>query len=177
MTEQKSKTKNKSPLQNLLAQSDDQFFKICNSVLKLEVSKGHLKWTLSDISREAQVTRSLIYYYLGKDKYSILEQARKYMIDIFFSAGSEVGGDFAQRMKPILSRLNEMPYLFILFYLERGTSSDTDKMIIAAEEKLLDDLAKYYPMASRAELFKSYLLELGAIAYKLPPSRTEEIFK
>lgn len=47
---------------------EEVYFKICNAVLKLEVVKGNLAQKISDISKESGVTRSLIYYYFGKEK-------------------------------------------------------------------------------------------------------------
>ncbi|TNF29269.1 MAG: TetR family transcriptional regulator, partial [Deltaproteobacteria bacterium] len=46
------------------------------------MAKGHLEWRLSDIAKDADVTRSLIYYYFGKEKDLILEEAFRYMIDL-----------------------------------------------------------------------------------------------
>jgi AcrR family transcriptional regulator len=54
---------------------DETYWKILNCALDLEVKKGHLKWTLSELSRHSGVTRSLIYYYFGRSHQRILEDA------------------------------------------------------------------------------------------------------
>ena len=40
------------------------YFAVCSAILKLEIEKGHLKWSITDISKVSEITRSLIYYYL-----------------------------------------------------------------------------------------------------------------
>lgn len=54
---------------------DEIYWKTLNCALDLEVKKGHLKWTLSELSRQSGVTRSLIYYYFGRSRMEILEHA------------------------------------------------------------------------------------------------------
>jgi AcrR family transcriptional regulator len=54
---------------------DEMYWKILNCALDLELKKGHLKWTLSELSRHSGITRSLIYYYFGRSHVRILEDA------------------------------------------------------------------------------------------------------
>lgn len=155
---------------------DDVYFKICNAVLKLEVSKGHLKWTVSDVARESDITRSLIYYYFGKEKISILEEAYRFMTDTIFNlSGSESVG-IKKRMQITLKKMAQMPYLFVLFYLEKGKDTEMGSIIKKAEEKLLLSFKQDYSELSDNEVLKIYLLELGSIAFKLSPEKAEEIF-
>lgn len=52
--------------------SDKTRFNIICTVFDLEVSKGHLKWSVSQISRSCKVSRTLVYYHFGKTKKEIL---------------------------------------------------------------------------------------------------------
>lgn len=61
--------KEKSRLEN------DKFFKILVGILKLEMKCGHLKWKISDLSRITRTARPLIYYYFGKSKEKMVDQA------------------------------------------------------------------------------------------------------
>lgn len=54
---------------------DEVFWKVLNAALELDIKKGHLKWTFSDLSRRSGITRSLIYYYFGPSKVAILDAA------------------------------------------------------------------------------------------------------
>jgi len=56
---------------------NDIFWKILNTAIELDFKKGHMRWSMSELSRESAITRSLIYYYFGKDKLQILLEAVK----------------------------------------------------------------------------------------------------
>ncbi len=56
---------------------NDIFWKILNTAIELDFKKGHLRWNMSELSRSSGITRSLIYYYFGKDKHQILLEAVK----------------------------------------------------------------------------------------------------
>jgi AcrR family transcriptional regulator len=56
---------------------NDIFWKILNTAIELDFRKGHLRWSMSELARSSGITRSLIYYYFGKDKHQILLEAVK----------------------------------------------------------------------------------------------------
>ena len=56
---------------------DETFWKVLNAAIELDYKKGHGKWTISDLARKSEITRSLIYYYFGKEKENIIEEAVK----------------------------------------------------------------------------------------------------
>lgn len=160
-----------------LKEKEEVHFKICNSVLKLEVNKGHLKWTISEISKDSGVTRSLIYYYFGKEKKTLLEEAYRYMIQIFFNIHDDRPLGLSVRMHTVLSNIRDMPYAFVLFFLERKKDTEIGGLMRKAEERLLARLKVEFPDFSEAEILRVYLLELGSIAYGLEPEKISDIFK
>jgi AcrR family transcriptional regulator len=146
---------------------DEVYFKICNAVLKLEVNKGHLKWTLSDVSKESEVTRSLIYYYFGKEKKVILEEAYRYMLEVLYNNRPESEHlGIKERMRLVLRALKEMPYCFVLFFLEKDRDTSIGEIIRKHEKLLFQRLKQDFPQMSDREILGIYLMELGAIAYK-----------
>lgn len=158
-------------------EKEEVHFKICNSVLKLEVNKGHLKWTISEISKDSGVTRSLIYYYFGKEKQTLLEEAYRYMVQIFFSTDDDRALGLPIRMGRVLEKIKDMPYAFVLFYLERKEDTEIGQLIQRAEDRLIGRLKKEFPDMGDDELLRIYILELGSIAYGLEPERIGDIFK
>ena len=56
---------------------DENYWKILNAAIELDYKKGHEKWTITELSRKSKVTRSLIYYYFGRSKGSIIAAAVK----------------------------------------------------------------------------------------------------
>ena len=87
---------------------EEIYFMVLNAILKMEIAKGHLKWTLSDISRESKVTRSLIYYYFGKEKKAVLATAYQYLVERFYSLDKPNPLPLRQRLSNILKDLKEM---------------------------------------------------------------------
>lgn len=145
---------------------DEVFYRICNAVLKLEVEKGNLNWRLSDVSREADVTRSLIYYYFGKEKEIILEEAYKFMLDVIFDVDDKNSGlPFNERTNIAIKTVMEMPYVFVLFFLEKNRDTKISRMIKDTEEKHLRRLSKEFKDASPEAIKRMYLVQLGAVVY------------
>lgn len=154
------------------------FFAVCSAILKLEVEKGHLAWTLSDISRVSNITRSLIYYYFGKEKETILHEAYRFIIDTFFDLSPEKSKatSVPERMKDVLEKVQLMPYLFVLYYLEKGRDTEIGQMLRHAEAETIKNLRAGYPHLTELECLDLYMRELGAIALHLAPDKAEEVF-
>lgn len=155
---------------------EEVYHKICHAVLHLEVSKGNLKWSLSDISREADVTRSLIYYYFGKEKKTILEEAFRYVAEVMFNTDQSEKLGIVNRMKFVLERVRRMPFIFVLFFLRKRDGSELSQIIQKAEENLLEILKRDFPELDEKEVKKMYLLELGAIATNMSDEEAESVF-
>jgi len=159
-----------------LSGKEEVYYKICNSVLKLEVAKGHLKWTVSDVARDSEITRSLVYYYFGKEKISILEEATRFTLELIFNTEGKNKMGVKERIKATLKKINTMPYLFVFYFISKAENGKIAKLIREAESKLLNNLANDYPNYSKDEVLKIYLLELGSISYQLNHEKSDDIF-
>jgi AcrR family transcriptional regulator len=151
------------------------FFKICDSVLYHEVTKGHLKWSLSDVSKEADVTRSLIYYYLGKEKDVILHEAILFMLDLFFNTSGENKLGVRERMKSVLTQMREMPHLYMYYISERTKDTKYGNMIRETEKNLLVYLQKELNL-KEIDVMRLLMLNLGAVSFQLDPEMVDEIY-
>jgi len=140
-------------------------FKILNAVTKLEISKGHLKWKISDVAKEADVTRSLVYYYLGKDKEVILKEAVKFMLQSVFNLFEDEPVRVNYRLKIALNQIKQMPYLLVLFVLNRRADNEIGEIIRAGENQLFTLLKKIYPQMSDQQILQLYVMELGAACH------------
>ncbi len=161
----------------LMDDKDRVYFSVCSAILKMEVEKGHLKWGLTDISRESKITRSLIYYYFGKEKELILKEAYRFILEIFFTPALKYRTrSIPERMKRTLEHMDLMPYLFVLYFLQKKADSDIGKMLRKAEEDLFVYMKKLLPELSEQEILELYLKELGAIAFHLPMDQVERLF-
>lgn len=148
-----------------IEKSKEVHFKILNAVTKLEVQKGHLSWKISDIAKEAAVTRSLIYYYLGKDKEVILKEAIKFMSEKVFNLFEDEPLRVQFRIKIALEELKEMPYLVLIFFLNRRLDNEIGRIIREQEKRLFLLLKKIYPTLRDNDILRIYLMELGAVVY------------
>jgi hypothetical protein len=51
---------------------NEEYLKLMSTAIELDMAKGHLKWSVSELSRSTGFGRPLIYYYFGKNKEDIL---------------------------------------------------------------------------------------------------------
>ncbi|PIP89942.1 MAG: hypothetical protein COW01_00525 [Bdellovibrionales bacterium CG12_big_fil_rev_8_21_14_0_65_38_15] len=140
---------------------EDIHYKILGSVTKLEVNKGHLLWTISQVATDSGVSRTLIYYYYGKEKEKLLSEAMKYMVQTVFNLEGLDPIMPRERIKLVLQQLNQMPYLLVLFYLNRRADNEIGQIIKDAEESLFSLLKKLSPGLTKESFMMIYLLELG----------------
>lgn len=68
---------------------DQTFWKVLNAALDLDFRKGHLKWTMSELSRKSGITRSLIYYHFGRSKLTLLQEAVRVIGEQVIGVGPE----------------------------------------------------------------------------------------
>lgn len=159
-----------------LSKKEQVYFKICDSVLFYELFKGHLNWSLSDISKHSGVTRSLIYYYMGKEKEQILQEAVRFMLELFFNTNHEKSLGVEERMVMVLTQTRQMPHIFLYYSSERIKDSEYGKIIREAEEGLFAYMEKELHV-DRKTVLKLFLMELGACAFQLEPEKAYEFFK
>jgi hypothetical protein len=154
------------------------YFSVCCAVLKLELDKGHLAWNLSEVSKVSGITRSLIYYYFGKEKEPILIEAFYFISNVFFNSvmDEKRSGSVVVRLKKALAQLENMPFIFSMYYLHKNQPTQFGEVLRKAEQDFLKYLNSLYPGKSRDYVFQIYLKELGAIAYHLNPNEVEKYF-
>jgi AcrR family transcriptional regulator len=146
---------------------DETYFKILNTVLRLDVQKGHLKWTISDLSRHSGITRSLIYYYFGRQKQQIIEEAISFLTENVFSINKDPKQDLelSARFLRTLAIIKQNPFLYIFFYLRRIQSDENSKQLIQLEENYFKKLKREFPSLSRDQILLIYIIELGIINF------------
>ncbi len=128
--------------------------RILSSVIELEMRKGSLRWSLSDLARKSGVTRSLIYYYFGKDKKTLLVQAVEYYVSMFFGfrldrAEKIKKGEFSDLIGTARKRLAEKP-TFLQFYVRhRVEKTEISPLFEKAEAEYLHNLEMSLPANKR----------------------------
>ena len=129
---------------------DELFWKILDAALKLDIMKGHLRWKMTDLSRASGVTRSLIYYYFGHSKDSILQAAIDIMGQEFFGLSEArkelwTNGRFWESVQRTRTLVKTTPHISIFYLNQRQAGSPFSKEIAELEKRYLQKLAAHFP--------------------------------
>lgn len=132
---------------------DDRYWKILDAVVRLEVVKGHLRWTLSDLARLSGVGRTLIYYYFGKSKKEILRVAMKLIGDEFFGLSEDRMKMWAEgqvRESVLKSRelCKKAPHMIEFYFHWRHHEGDLCDELVSLEKRYLRKIKSVKPHLS-----------------------------
>lgn len=134
---------------------DEKYWRILDAVLRLEVLKGHLKWTLSDLSRTCKITRPLIYYYFGKEKKDILETAIKIIGEELFGlqTGKErffATGDFKDSLFKAQELIKNSPHIPIFYLFWRMREGEIKERLLKMESLYIENLMREWRLTHEA---------------------------
>ncbi len=156
---------------------DKIYFNILNSVLRLEVVKGHLRWKIADLSRLSGVQRTLIYYYFGKSKESILETALKFIGDEFFGFSAERMALWKEgKIKESIVRGRELvaqaPHVTQFFFHWRHQKSEVSTQLRNLEKRYPKKLKEFFPNLSQTDCEAIFTVFWGLV---LVPELSDEV--
>src|SRR6185437_8957223 len=136
-----------------MRRKDETYWNILNCALRLDFKKGHRRWTMTELGRSAQVTRTLIYYYFGKSKDTILADAVKLVGEELFGLnpdrlalwdqGSVEESVYRSR---VLTEKN--PNLVAFYFAHRSDESSIGHAIRELEDRYRKKLGSFLPNAS-----------------------------
>ncbi|MDA8793163.1 TetR/AcrR family transcriptional regulator [Bacteriovoracaceae bacterium] len=120
-------------------QKDHKIVSLFINSIKLDVEKGHLKWTISSLAKSSKITRSLIYHYFEGDKERILDEALHYLGNVLVGAEDKQlnywrDHNIHQALKNSRSLLKECPQI-LQFYFKYRSSIQYGKKIRSMELK------------------------------------------
>jgi AcrR family transcriptional regulator len=135
---------------------DKIYWAVLSSAIELDFKKGHLKWTLSEVSRKAKVTRSLIYYYFGRSKIGILEEACRVIGDELIGLTPQIqmwqDGKFIDSLKLARSPYPKAPFLssFIQSHIRKDNA--TGENLRHLEKQFLKRIEGFFPQLSEDQV-------------------------
>lgn len=145
---------------------DDSFWKILSAAIELDVKKGHLKWTLSDLSRKSGITRSLIYYYFGRSKVSILREAVNMIGEDLCGLSEErtqlwKEGRLLESMQQARLVYEKAPYIgtFMLEHLQQD--NEIGESLRQTQNAFLQKIKTFFPSASSTEIKAVFTIYWG----------------
>ena len=147
---------------------DKNYWTLLNNAIELDIKKGHLKWTLSDLSRKSDITRSLIYYYFGKDKQIILKEAIKLIGEKFIGLTEErykmwEEGRLAESLMEARSFYEKAPYLPIFILINRPKENMIGESMRGLEKDFQNKLKLFYPNSKEYQITSIFAIYWGIV--------------
>ena len=135
---------------------DQTFWKVLNAALDLDFRKGHLKWTMSELSRKSGITRSLIYYHFGRSKTAILQEAVRVIGEQLIGVDTERmeqwrTGDWTKALIRSRQLTHESPSLINFYFLHRSRPTEIGESLRALEGEYNKKLAVLFPHLDQIE--------------------------
>ncbi len=129
---------------------DQTFWKVLNAALDLDFRKGHLKWTLSELSRKSAITRSLIYYHFGRSKLAILQEAVRVIGEELIGVDPERieqwrTGNWKSSVMHSRELLVQSPSLANFYLLHRSRPTEIGEGIRKLEDDYMKKLKIIFP--------------------------------
>lgn len=147
---------------------DDLYWKVLNCALELEFKKGHLKWTITDLSRKSQITRSLIYYYFGRSKVNIVQAAINIIGEEFIGMTEKrlkmwKEGRFEEGLIEARDIYNKMPYLCAFYLNYRNQPNEIGEALSKVDSDFKKKLKQAVPKAKPEEINTIFAVYFGIV--------------
>ncbi len=161
---------------------DAFYWKTLNKAIELDFKKGHLKWSMSDLSRSSGVTRSLIYYYFGRSRMDIINEAVKLIGDDLLGLNSE-------RIKLVQEKgmtcsilqskekLMMSPHLLSFYAHHRIRNTEIGKTLLNYEDSYFKKIKTLFPQKSFEEIELTWGIIFGLTVCPRIPLETIKKFE
>lgn len=128
---------------------EEIYWSVLNAAILLDFRRGHLRWSMSELSRMSKVTRSLIYYYFGKSKESILLEAVKMIGEEFFGLNPArlklwSQGRIAESVIETRRLVEKSPNMSAFYSVYRNDDSKFGESIQSLEKEYKQKLKKFF---------------------------------
>ncbi|RYZ65555.1 MAG: TetR/AcrR family transcriptional regulator, partial [Proteobacteria bacterium] len=122
-----------------------------------EVSKGHLKWKVSELARAAKVSRPLIYYHFGKTKAAILKECLSIIAVDYFGLQPErkESLESSNRFDSLLRTRRIFlanPLLAVFYQRARSKNGELGDFFEDIEKRFQKKLSRQFPKCSAVEI-------------------------
>lgn len=149
---------------------EDVYKAVLNAAIELDIQLGHLKWTYTLLSKKSQISRTLIYYYFGKEKINILKEACLLFGDEFSGQGEERMNAWKEgRIDIGLNKsrdlIKDYPYLLAFYFLYRTKENEIGELIRRSENEAYKKRKHFFPELSDKELRIMFSFHLGLVAF------------
>jgi hypothetical protein len=160
-----------------MANSKDEIYSaVFDTLIRLDVQRGHMSWKISDLARLSKVSRPLIYYYFGKSKEKIMQTAIEFLGAEYFGLSDErlqfwKNGNVVESILKSRNLCLKAPYVPVFYLLRRGLDSDVGKALRDFEVRHQAKIRFFYPNISEDSIRAMSAVFFGLVA---APDLTEE---
>jgi AcrR family transcriptional regulator len=147
---------------------DEIFSAVFEAVIRMDVTKGHMKWTISEIARASKISRTLIYYYFGKSKENIMNTALDYLGKEYFGLSDErlalwKSGNLTESVIRSRNLCLNAPHILSFYLLRRTSTSPIGEILRDYEKKYRSKMDLFFPHATKAHLDALGAVLLGLV--------------
>lgn len=149
------------------------------NVLRLENIRGHLKWKVQELAEKSEISRSLVYEYLGSDKKEILVSALRFFLEEFYGLNqSDSSMTFSKKIQESRKKMAQFPEVVIFYQKWRSQPSWLNHEFEVIEDRFRKNLKKRFPHLKSVEVLALHALIHGLVtAPFLDADDSIEIFK
>lgn len=149
-------------------EKDQTYWKVLSAAIELDFKKGHQKWTLSELSRKSKVTRSLIYYYFGRSKMSILDEAIKIIGDELVGLNDSrmtlwKQGRFVESLLEARFFHQKAPFISSFVMAHVRADNSIGERLREIEQSFISKIRSFFPQLSNPEVDAVYAIYWGAV--------------
>ena len=149
---------------------EDVYKAVLNAAVELDIQLGHLKWTYTLISKKSKISRTLIYYYFGKEKINILKEACLLFGDEFSGKGDDrmnawKDGKIDIGLNKTRSLIEDYPYLIAFYFLYRTKDNEIGELIRNFEVEGFKKRKHFFPELTDQQLRVMFSFHLGLVFF------------
>lgn len=146
---------------------EEIYWAVLDSVIRLDILKGHLAWKISDLARSSNISRPLIYYYFGSSKEVIMKTAIGFLGEEYFGLSEErlklwKEGKVVESVLRSRVLCQKAPYVHFFYLLRRDLQSFVGEELRSYEGRYRAKLHQFYP-----DLTKDSIDALSAVFFGL----------
>lgn len=120
--------------------------KIIREIFRLEVLKGHLKWSVTTLAKATGISRPTIYSYFGQSKNDILLGALRFICEEYYGLSKDrlslAETDFVASAVYTKSLMDGTPGFSIFYQKWRFQKSEIQSLLIKYENRYQEKLLK-----------------------------------
>ncbi len=136
---------------------NEKLLELVSNVFVLESRHGHLKWKVSELARNCQVSRPSVYYHLGRNKKEILHSCLDIIASEFYGLSPNRTdqvrkGELVESIKYSRKLFLQTPELTVFYIKWTNTKSDIQKKLADTDRRYQQRLKNLFPHLTSQQL-------------------------